>query len=78
MLVLITRLRRPERTAAFDKNRRLVKPHSYTIEVKRTTEIVPARRERINLAQRPDKAYSQQTIHQRVVTTDEEWCRHAE
>jgi hypothetical protein len=53
------------------RQRRLVEPHSYTIELKRTTEIVPftvARRKQINLAQRPDKVCSNQTIHQRVVS----------
>lgn len=61
----------------FDRDKSLVRPHSFTIVAARTTKVLPftdERREQINQARAdrvrrgvPDKAYTAPTIHERVV-----------
>lgn len=61
----------------FDRDKSLVRPHSFTIVAARTTKVLPftnERREQVNQARAdrarrgvPDKVYEAPTIHRRVV-----------
>lgn len=61
----------------FDRDKGLVRPHTFTINAERKSKVVPftqERREQINEARTdrarrglPDKAYTAPTIHERVV-----------